>query len=153
MTVFWVTISYIFISNTSKKGNLPKRLRTTVIRFLIVMDCTHPFNNLPIPVKVYFINTLGSQTSERDRGKPTFLVYFWDISYKTINYNWANIQKVSIKWTFWKNSQTLPWFRQKLQDRNYQFFCASFFVNMDGWPTNRNPDTQTFATQLITIEA
>ena len=34
---------------------------------------THPFNNLPIPAIVYFINTLDSQTSERDKGKPTFL--------------------------------------------------------------------------------
>ena len=68
---------------------------------------THPFNNLPIPVMAYFINILGSQTSERDRGKPTFL-YFGDISYKTINYNWANFQKFPIKWIFGRSSQTLP---------------------------------------------
>ena len=39
---------------------------------------THPFNNLPIPAIAYFINTLDSHTSERDRGKPTFM-YVGDI--------------------------------------------------------------------------
>ena len=64
---------------------------------------THPFNNLPIAAIAYFINTLDSQTSERDKGKPTFL-YVGDISYKTINYNWAKFKRIPIKWIFGRSS-------------------------------------------------
>ena len=38
---------------------------------------THGIKSLTIPAIAYFINTLGIQTTERDRGKPTFL-YFGD---------------------------------------------------------------------------
>ena len=70
---------------------------------------TDAIKSVTIPAIVYYINTLDSQSCERDKGESTYLL-IGDVSYKTINYNWANLQKFPIKWTFWRNSQTLPRF-------------------------------------------
>ena len=70
---------------------------------------TDGLNNLPISAEVNFINTLDIQLCCRGRGVLTIL-YVGEVFCKTINYNWGNFQKFPIKWTFWRNSQTLPRF-------------------------------------------
>ena len=49
---------------------------------------------LPVPAIVYYINTLDIQLCRRGRGVPAIL-YVGDVFYKTINCNWANLQKFS----------------------------------------------------------
>ena len=46
---------------------------------------TDAIKSVTIPAIVYYINTLDSQSSERDKGESIYLL-IGDVSYKTINY-------------------------------------------------------------------
>ena len=67
---------------------------------------THGPRNLTIPAIVYYINTLDSQSCEKDKGESTYL-WIGDVSYKTINYNWAYFQKFPSKKGFHGESHNL----------------------------------------------
>ena len=63
------------------------------------LSFTDAIKNVTIPAIVCYINTLDSQSYERDKGKSTYLL-IGDVSYKTINYYWANFKKNSNQMDF-----------------------------------------------------
>ena len=56
-----------------------------ILLIVIRNKYTDAIKSVTIPANVYYINTLDSQSCERDKGESTYLL-IGDVSYKTINY-------------------------------------------------------------------
>ena len=76
--------------------------------FRIELECTHGNKSLTIPAIAYFIikQPSRSELCERQGWADTTYLYIGDVSYKTINYNWAYFQKFPTKGISWRKSQT-----------------------------------------------
>ena len=70
------------------------------------MTHTHELINLHISAMAYYINTLDGERSVHGWCELVYLK-IGGVSYKTMNYYWANIQKFPTNGISWGKTQTL----------------------------------------------